>query len=266
MTEQEPLTNDIHNRANRLLEWACAEKKPRGGSIRGRYCDNELPGLLALIEKNPEELISCLVREDNQFAIQSALDHLHDLIDFAHLEKWVANPRLYSGPVLAKMIMLHSDQYILHVSQAFIQAAAKEGLVAREKPAPTSTPKPAPRQKPKRRLKVDKEIKPVLAHLKHTDVFNGGAVRRAYWHLITSYASKHAVDKKTSFVGNMLTSREINVWQLPEGTITYLAGAWGRRAELSVGPELLRARILIDLGVNISRSRIYKKYLPSSCS
>lgn len=228
----------------------------------GRSLGNELPRLLELIKNNPKELISHLVGEDNQFAIQSVLDHLNELIDFAYLEDRVGNLRSYSGPIEARMIMFHSDKHILHVGQSFIQAAATVGLVPREKPAPTSAPKPAPGQKPKSRLKVDKKIKPTPVDLKHTDVFNGGDVRRGCWGSITDYARKHATDVKTSFQGNMLTSREIKVWHLPEGIVTYESGAWGRRASLSVAPELLRAKMLIALGVDLSRSRIYKKYLP----
>lgn len=57
----------------------------------GRSLGNELPRLLELIKKNPKELISHLVGEGNQFAVQSVLDHSNELIDFGYLENRVAN-------------------------------------------------------------------------------------------------------------------------------------------------------------------------------
>lgn len=248
-----------------LLQWVSLDIKPIGGRIRARsYANSILPGLLPLCEKYPREVVQWLNANGHLASVASVVRHLEREVNISSLEDQIKHKR-YSGPYPAPAMMMAADSYILKVSRSFIEAA--DSCCAREVAVETVdqknnqkvivVQKRSGEEKPETRQNLP--LGPQKS-IKHTDVFSNSLVRNAYRKVVEDFAEKFAIDSKTSFLGGMLSSRRVITWNFPDGNITQSDGSWGHRASMNVSTVALRARILLHVGVDLSKTRIYREF------
>ena len=255
----------IEKLAMELLQWVALDIKPIGGRIRSRNdASSVLPGLLSICEKNPREVVQWLMANGHLPAVISVVQHLEREVNIKDLEDRIKHKR-YSGPYPAPAMMMAADSYILKVSRSFIEAADNYCVrdVAVKAVEKIENPKLAVA---KRNLgEVNREIRknlPLVPQkpIKHTDVFSDSLVRNGYRKVVEDFAERFAIESKTSFLGNMLSSRQVTTWSFSDGNITQSDGSWGHRSSMHVSTAALRARILLHVGVDLSKTRIYREF------
>jgi hypothetical protein len=101
---------------------------------------------------------------------------------------------------------------------------------------------------------------PALPRVTPSDVFNGSTVRRRFVDQALEIIGRTATAHRTFIEGTMVSSAEGAVWTLPAGKATWSPPLWGRPSALYVEGEEARAAILKALGVDLGRSRTYRKY------
>lgn len=107
---------------------------------------------------------------------------------------------------------------------------------------------------------ISHEKNSTRSQLTHTEIFNGSFVRRNFVSTVESILDKLADKREIQIVGNMVKTVVNTVWSI-HGTQAVKTGtSWGRPSSLTVDNEAVRAEILKSIGVDLSQSRIYKKY------
>ena len=255
----------VESRALSLSRWVSLPEKPIGGRVRYQnYTRGVLPGLLPLCEKFPNEIVEWLVNNGKQSDVIAVLEHLQREVNIEDLERCIKNKR-YGGPFPAPQMMMATDQYILSVAQSFIEAADRSGIKVRPAKAAPKKQAEVLATKDQNAIAEKVELTPALpppaqTQIKHTDVFNGAMVRMRYRSKVERYGQAFATEVKVSFIGNMLTSRQVTYSIFPDGCIGHDAGRWGLRATMDVSDASLRAKILQHLGVDLSKSRLYREF------
>jgi hypothetical protein len=255
----------IEKLALALLQWVALDIKPIGGRIRSRNdASSVLPGLLSICENHPREVVQWLRANGHLPAVISVVQHLEREVNIKDLEDRIKRKR-YSGPYPAPAMMMAADSYILNVSRSFIEAA--DSYCVREKAVEsaeqTENPKltVAKRNSGKGKLEIRKNL-PLVPQkpIKHTDVFSNSLVRNGYRKVVEDFAERFAIESKSSFLGSMLSSRQVTTWNFSDGNITQSDGSWGHRSSMHVSTTALRARILLHVGVDLSKTRIYREF------
>jgi|GEM_PF-2247889 len=101
---------------------------------------------------------------------------------------------------------------------------------------------------------------PILSDAKPADVFDGSTVRRKHADAVMAVVERTALSASSYVRGTMVHSSVGYEWQLPRGKAGKTPPFWGQPSSYYVDTEEARADILKMLGVDLSRSRIYKKY------
>jgi len=94
-----------------------------------------------------------------------------------------------------------------------------------------------------------------------SDVFKGPVVRRKFVLEALDIIREMALSHRIVIEGTMISSSERNEWTLPKGIAVKTASFWGRPSSLYVEGEEARASIMKSMGIDLRRSRLYRKYL-----
>lgn len=93
-----------------------------------------------------------------------------------------------------------------------------------------------------------------------TDVFNKARVRKQFIQPVKELVERHCTKKSEFLVGSMLTSKWGYRWSVFGGQATLTPALWGQPGGFDIHDEEARAKIMVLLGIDLSRSRTYKKY------
>lgn len=263
-----------------IRRWCSLDFPPMGGSFSNVNKFGPLPTLLKLLDRDTPLLVHSLAQsQDGKSMLGKLSTVLKAEIDVDGIGLKIQSIKNYSGPYPAPMMQYTHDKKVFRIATDFLLAAEANGVesslsemsLARqhrntsseavvcaslEQRGGKATPLVSIPSSSEKQL----DGNAMYPKFKPADVFNGTQVRRKFVSKVSLYLNEHSTSVSSYFSGNMLNAKQGRVWEILGTKAIQTPSRWGRPSSLHIESEYLRAKILVALGVDITSSKIFKKY------